>query len=213
MTPNLKTISGDLFAKLLNPRLKANNSKALSLLSNKVPFLEADQLNLNGINAVLSFENGQVTVKPIPIKYKDIGMLLSGNHSFDNKMNYDIVFDVPIKYLGSEVTALISKLGPKDVEEIKSVPVKATLTGSFTNPSFATNMQDATSNLIKELVERQKKSLLSKGKDKITDLLGLNNKPKDSIKKTPKDQAADKIKNVLGGLFGKKKKDTVKENK
>ncbi|TXD51299.1 MULTISPECIES: AsmA-like C-terminal region-containing protein [unclassified Polaribacter] len=213
MTPNLKTISGELFGKLLNPKLKASNSKALSLLSNKVPFLDADQLNLDGINALLSFENGQVNVKPIPLKYKDIGMVLSGNHSFDNKMDYDIVFDVPVKYLGAEVTTLISKLATKDATDVKSVPVKATLSGSFTNPNFATNIKDATSNLVKELVERQKQSLISKGKDKIADLLGLGANPQDSTKTTPKDKAADKIKDVLGGLFGKKKKDTVKGNK
>jgi hypothetical protein len=213
MTPNLKTISGDLFGKLLNPKLKVGNSKALSLLSNKVPFLDADQLNLDGINAVLSFENGQVNVKPIPLKYKDIGMLLSGNHSFDNKMNYDIMFDVPVKYLGSEVTNLLSKLTPKDSEDVKSVPVKATLTGSFTNPSFTTNIKSATSNLMRDLVQKQKKGLINQGKNKLTDLLGLGNTVKDSAKTTPKNKATDKIKGVLGGLFGKKKKDTVKNKK
>ena len=32
MTPNLKTITGDLFGKLLNPKVNASNSKILSLL-------------------------------------------------------------------------------------------------------------------------------------------------------------------------------------
>lgn len=209
MTPNLKTISGDLFGKLLNPALKASNSKALSLLSNKVSFLDVNQLNLDGINAFLSFDNGQVTVKPIPLKYKDIGMEISGNHSFDNSMNYTIVFDVPVKYLGSEVTGVLSKLSSKDAAEIKSVPVKANLTGSFTNPILATNIKDATSNLIKDLVEKQKQSLLNKGKDKLTDLLGIGTTTKDSTK-TTNDKTKDKVKDVLGGLFGKKKKDTVK---
>ncbi|MGK0412703.1 MAG: hypothetical protein ACJA1B_000903 [Polaribacter sp.] len=209
MTPNLKTISGDLFGKLLNPALKASNSKALSLLSNKVSFLDLNQLNLDGINAFLSFDNGQVTVKPIPLKYKDIGMEISGNHSFDNLINYTIVFDVPVKYLGSEVTNLLSKLSPKDAAEIISVPVKANLTGSFTSPVLATNMKDATSNLIKDLVEKQKQSIINKGKDKLTDLLGIGATPKDSTK-TTNDKRKDKVKDVLGGLFGKKKKDTVK---
>jgi len=209
MTPNLKTISGDLFGKLLNPSLKASNSKALSLLSNKVAFLDVNQLNLDGINAFLSFENGQVNVKPIPLKYKDIGLEISGNHSFDNKMNYDIIFDVPVKYLGAEVTSLLSKLSPKDASEVKSVPVKANLSGSFASPAFATNLQDATASLIKNLLEKQKQNLINKGKDKLTDLLGISNAPKDSTK-TTNDKTKDKVKDVLGGLFGKKKKDTVK---
>lgn len=209
MTPNLKTISGDLFGKLLNPALKPSNSKALSLLSSKVSFLDVNQLNLDGINAFLSFDKGQVTVKPIPLKYKDIGMEISGNHSFDNLINYTVMFDVPVKYLGAEVTNLLSKLSPKDAAEIISVPVKANLTGSFTSPVLATNMKDATSNLMKNLVEKQKQSIFNKGKDKLTDLLGIGGKSKDSTK-TTNDKTKDKVKDVLGGLFGKKKKDTVK---
>lgn len=210
MTPNLKTITGDLFGKLLDPKLNASNSKVLSLLSSKVSFLDADKLNLDGINAFLSFENGTVNVKPIPLKYKDIGIEISGNHSFDQSINYDILFDVPAKYLGSEVTSLLSKLNPKDAAEVKSVPVKANLTGSFTSPNFSTNIKDATSNLINDLVEKQKQSLLNQGKDKLNNLLNINKNDKDSTE--TKENTSDKIKGVLGNLFGKKKIDTTKNN-
>ncbi|APZ46896.1 hypothetical protein BW723_11645 [Polaribacter reichenbachii] len=211
MTPNLKTITGDLFGKLLDPKLNASNSKVLSLLSNKVSFLDADKLNLDGINAYLSFENGTVNVKPIPLKYKDIGIEISGNHSFDQSINYNIMFDVPVKYLGSEVTSLLAKLSPKDAAEVKSVPVKANLTGSFTSPNFSTNIKDATSNLINDLVEKQKQSLLNQGKNKLNSLLNINKNDKDSTE--TKENTTDKIKGVLGNLFSKKKTDTTKNNK
>lgn len=211
MTPNLQSISGDLFGKLLNPKLNSNNSKTLSLLSNKVSFLDTDKLNLDGINALLSFKDGKVNVKPIPVTYNDIKMVIGGNHSFDNTMNYDITFDVPVKYLGSEVTSLIAKLSPKDAADVKTVPVKANLTGSFGSPNFSTNLKDATSNLMKDLVEKQKQSLINQGKNKLTDLLGLNKNKKDSTN-TKKDDVNDKVKSVLGNLFGKKKKDTTKNN-
>lgn len=211
MVPNLKTITGDLFGQLLNTKLKPTNSKALSLLGDKVAFLDAEKLNLDKISGFFSFKDGLVTVKPILFQYKDIGIKIGGKHGFDKTINYDIVFDVPLKYLGAEVASLLSSLAPKDAAALKSVPVKATLTGSFTNPSVATNIKDATSNLVKSLIEKQKQHLLTQGKDKITDLLELSNKPKDSTKTTSKDNATDKIKNVLGGLFGKKKKDTLKK--
>ena len=202
MTPNLKTITGDLFGKLLNPKLNASNSKSLSLLGSKLSFLNTDKLNLDGINAFLSFNNGQVNVKPIPLKYKDIGIEVSGNHNFDNTMNYNLVFDVPVKYLGTDVTNIISKLSAKDAAEIKSVPVKANLIGSFSSPSFTTNLKDATSNLIKDLVEKQKQSLIGKGKNKLLNLLGGN---KTDSTKTTKDNNGDKVKNLLNGLLKKKK--------
>ncbi|WP_298880879.1 AsmA family protein [uncultured Polaribacter sp.] len=203
MTPDLKTISGNLFGKLLNPKLNSNNSKVLSLLNNKVDFLNFDNLNLDGINGVFSFDKGLVTVKPIPLTYKDIKIEIGGTHGFDQSMNYDIIFDVPVKYLGSEVTNLISKLTPKDAASIKSIPVKGTLKGSFTNPNFSSNLKDATNTLIKDLVAKQKANLLNQGKNKLLDLIGNKTTKKDTTKQN---NTTNKVKDVLGGLFGKKKK-------
>ena len=64
------------------------------------------------------------------------------------------------------------------------------------------------------IIEKQKQSLKDKGKDKIKDLLGLKKQDslkKDSIKKADEIEK-DKAKKALLGLFGKKKKDTPKQN-
>jgi len=211
MTPSLKTITGNLFGKLINPKLTAENSKLLQVLSNNVSFLDAERLDLDGINAYFSFDNGVVNIKPIPLKYKDVGIEISGNHTFENSIDYNVNFDVPVKYLGSDVTSIITKLNPKDAAEIKSIPVKATITGNFTSPNFSTNLKTATSNLVKELVEKQKQSLLNQGKDKLKDLLNTNSDKTDSTKTTDKDDTKDKIKNTLKNLFNRKK-DTTKSN-
>lgn len=221
MTPNLNSISGDLFGKLLNPQLKPSKSKLLSTVSSKVDFLDVSKLNLDGINALLTFNKGQVTIKPFDLNYKDIGIKVGGKHGFNNVMNYNITFDVPVKYLGKTVTTALAKLNPKDAAEIKSIPVNANLTGSFTKPNFTSNIKNATANLVKNIVEKQKQSLLNQGKDKLLNLIGgSKNTPKDSIKTTKdaletvkevaKDKVKDKVKDVLGGLFKKKKKDTTK---
>ena len=213
MTPNLNTISGDLLGQLLNTKLKISDSKVLSAVGGKVDFLDISKLNLNEASALLSFNNGQVSVKPFKLNYKDIGIEIGGKHGFNNAMNYNIVFDVPVKYLGTEVTSLLSKLTPKDAAALKTIPVSGALSGSFSNPNFSTNIKDATSNLVKNIVEKQKQSLINKGKDKITDklsdLLGGNKNKENDATKT-KDNTKDKIKGILGGLFGKKKKDTTK---
>ncbi|WP_189663029.1 AsmA-like C-terminal region-containing protein [Polaribacter sp. IC073] len=208
MTPNLKSITGELFGKLLNPKLNGSNSKMLTLLEKNVDFISLDKLNLDGINALLTFNNGEVSVKPINLNYKDVGIVIDGKHGFDNTMNYNVTFDVPVKYLGNTVTTALAKLTPKDAEEVKSIPVKAILTGSFSSPNFSSNIKNATADLMKNIIEKQKQSLINQGKDKINDLISGGTK-KDSIK--PTDKTKDKIKDVLGGLFGKKK-DTLKKN-
>lgn len=212
MTPNLESITGNLLGQLTKTKVTANNSKMLSTLNSKVNFLDADKLNLNGVKGAFSFKNGIVNMKPMDINYKDVDIKVSGKHGFNKDMNYDLVFDVPTKYLGSEVTGLIAKLSAKDANAIKTIPVKGNLTGSFSNPNFSSNLKGATSALIKNLIEKQKNNLLDKGKNKLTKLLGVDTAtPKKddttgTVKESLENKAKDKVKDVLGGLFSKKKK-------
>lgn len=215
MTPNLKTISGDLAGQLLSTTINENNSKLLSTLSSNVKFLDVSKLNLNDVKASLSFKDGKVALKPMNLKYEDIHMTIGGTHGFDQSMNYDVKFDVPAKYLGTEITSLLSKLTPADQQKIESVPVTANLTGSFTNPAVKTDLKSATTNLASQLVKMQKEKLLNQGAGALGNLLGGNkdttsssaNPTTDSTKtETPKNQVKDAVKDGLNSLFGNKKK-------
>lgn len=207
MTPNLNSISGNLLGQLLNTKLKPRNSRALSLLSSNVDFLDLSKLSINEASALFSFNNGQVSVKPFTINYKDIGIKIGGTHGFDTSMNYDITFDVPVKYLGNTVTTALARLTPKDAATVKSIIINATLTGSFSIPIFSSDIKNATTGLMKNILEKQKQSLLNKGKDELKNLLFGSTK-KDSTK--TKNTTEDRIKNVFGGLFAKKKDTTTK---
>lgn len=154
MTPNLNTITGKLFCELLNTKLNADNSKTLSLLSSKLNFLDASKLNLNNLKGYFSFENGTVTIKPIPITYKDINTTIGGKHGFDKSIDYNINFEVPVSYLETDITKAIAKLTPKDANEIKTIPVKAIVNGSFKSPKITTNINEATKNLMNTIIEK-----------------------------------------------------------
>jgi hypothetical protein len=215
MTPDLKTISGDLFGQLLSTTINQNNSQLLSSLSNNVKFLDVSKLNLNDVKAALSFKDGKVALKPMQLKYQDIGIEVGGTHGFDQKMNYDVKFDVPAKYLGTEVTNLLSKLTPAEQQKIESVPVTANLTGSFSQPNVKTDMKQATTNLATQLVKMQKDKLVNQGTSALSNLLGGDKATNatatatDTTKTTPtpKEQVKDGVKNAVKNLFGKKKKD------
>ncbi|SHJ03322.1 AsmA-like C-terminal region-containing protein [Flavobacterium haoranii] len=218
MTPNLKTISGDLVGQLLSTSINESNSKLLSSLSSNVKFVDVSKLNLNDVKASLSFKDGKVALKPMNLKYQDINMTIGGTHGFDQSMNYDVKFDVPAKYLGTEVTSLISKLTPADQQKIESVPVTANLTGSFTSPAVKTDLKAATTNLVTQLVKMQKDKLINQGTGALSNLLGGNSSSTtsnatsttDTTKTTtttaPKEQIKDGVKNALNGLLGGKKK-------
>ena len=160
----------------------------------------------------MDFKDGQVNVKPFNLKYDDIVIEVSGSHGFDKNMSYDAVFQVPAKYLGSEVNTLISQINDDAVKNI-TVPVTASIGGTFTHPTVNTDLTNAVSKLTQQLVEIQKQKLLNQGKDKLDELIGdVLNGGKDKGTDSTKTSTTDVVKDVLGGLFGGKKKKTKKDS-
>ncbi|SFU50770.1 Uncharacterized protein involved in outer membrane biogenesis [Pustulibacterium marinum] len=212
LAPDLTTLSGNLLAELLNTDINAENSQALSLLNNNLKFIDLDNLNLKDLKAALTFENGKVNVKPFQVSYKDVKIDISGSHGFDKSMSYNFTFDVPAKYLGSDISKLISQLNDTSIENTK-VPVTANLSGTFTNPKVNTDIQQAVTNLTKQLVEKQKQQLIDKGKDKaqeaISNIISGNTTKSDTTKTNSSQQEEVKsaVKDALNGLFGKKKEE------
>jgi len=206
MTPDLKTITGDLIGQLLSSTVNAKNSQMLSALGSQVKFLDVSKINLNDIKAALSFKDGKVVVKPFKVKYQDINAEIGGAHGFDQSMSYNIKMDVPAKYLGGEANKLLAKLTPVEASKIESVPITALMTGNFKNPKVSTDMKLATSNLALQVAKMQKDKYLGKGADALSNILS-GGKPKDTSKTS--DPKKDAVKNtanqVLNGLFGKKK--------
>jgi AsmA-like C-terminal region len=216
MTPDLKTISGDLLGQLLSTTVNSSNSTLLTALSSNIKFLDMNKLNLNDIKAALTFKDGKVAVKPFDIKYQDITATVGGTHGFDQLMNYTVKMNVPAKYLGTEANVLIAKLTPANAAKVESIPVNAILGGSFTQPKVTTDLKQATTSLVNNLVKQQKDQLIGKGTTALTNLIDKNKKPGDTTKTTTpttkaevkeevKKQAETKAKDLLNGLFNKKK--------
>ena len=221
MTPNLKTISGDLFGQLLSTTINEKNSAMLTALSSNMKFIDMSKLNLNDVKAALSFKDGKVNVKPFDIKYQDITVNVSGSHGFDQTMNYNLKFDVPVKYLGKDVNNLIAKLTPADQKQITSIPVNGLMTGNFSQPKFNSDLKQSTTNLTTQLVKMQKDKYVNQGTNALNNMLNgtkgntsgttttatdtskTKTTPKEEIKNTVKDKATGALKD----LFGKKKKE------
>ena len=237
LTPDLKTISGNAFAEVLSSTINPLNAEVLNKLGSTLNFIDFKKLNINDLKTKFEFNDGKVVVKPFNITYDEIAIEVSGSHSFDKTLDYKAVFNVPAKYLGSEVNRLIGKINDKSVNVV-SIPITANITGTYTVPSVKTDLTSGITNLTKQLVEIEKQKLLNQGKDKVSNMLGDlisgNKATKDSTttsqksavkdviggivsgNKTSTDSTktkattTDNVKNVLGGLLGKKKKkDTV----
>lgn len=213
LTPDLKTLTGDLLGQLLSTTINSSNSTLLTALGSNLKFIDVSKINLNDLKAAVTFKDGKVNVKPFDIKYKDIKATVGGTHGFDQSMNYNIKFDVPAKYLGSEANALIAKLSPADAAKLENIPISAILTGNFTNPKITTDIKSAVNNLTTQLVNQQKERLVKQGTSALSDYINKNKKPSDTTKTatpTTKEETTTAVKtkaaDLLKGLFNKKKK-------
>ncbi|WP_111309373.1 AsmA-like C-terminal region-containing protein [Confluentibacter sediminis] len=209
-TPNLSTISGNLLAELMGTEVNPKQSQLLTKLSGALSFVDFNKLDLKDLKTKIEFANGKVSVKPFQLKYQDITIDVSGSHGFDKSIGYSAVFNVPAKYLGSDVNRLIGKIDNQQANNI-TIPVTANIGGTFTSPTVKTDLTSGVSNLTKQLVEIEKQKLLNQGKDKVQGMLGdlINgNKSKTDSLKT---QQNNTVKDVLGGIIGgsKTKTDTT----
>ena len=233
--PDLSSISGHALAELLATRINKNEDELINKLDGALSFVNFDKLDLKTLKTQLEFAEGKVAVKPFDFKYKDIEIEVYGIHGFDKTLNYNAVFNVPAKYLGSDVNRLIGSINDKEINNM-TIPVTANIGGSYTNPKIKTDLTSGVTNLTNQLIEIQKQKLLNQGKKEVSnlinDVIGGNQTKTDSLKKeqnnavenvlndiiksnkTPKDSTktdntTEAVKNVLGGLLRKKKTDTI----
>ncbi len=232
-SPDLSTISGSALAELLSAKFDKTQSNLISALERNLSFLNFNDINLKDLKTQLEFSEGKVAVKPFDFNYKDVEVEVSGVHSFGKDVDYNAVFNVPAKYLGSEVNRLIGSINDAEVNNI-TVPVTANISGPFNDPKVKTDVTNSVKNLTSQLVSIQKQKLLNNGKGKVKqligDVIGGNKSKTDSIKTQqsntvkdvigsivkPKTETKDftqtktstreTVKNVLGGLLGSKKK-------
>jgi hypothetical protein len=209
MAPDLNSLTGDLLGQLLSTTVNSSNSTLLTALDGKLSFIDLKKVNLNDLKTALTFKDGKVNIKPFDLKYQDIKVTVGGAHGFDQSMSYNLKFDVPAKYLGTEVNNLLARLTPADAKKIESVPITAMLTGNFKNPKISTDVKQATTNFVTALVKQQKEKLVSGA---LNSILTNGTKPKsDTTKTNVKTDVKDKAKDLLNNIFNKKKKDEPKK--
>ncbi len=132
-----------------------------------------------------------------------------------------MVFQVPAKYLGSEVNQLLGKIDDETVTNL-TIPVTATIGGSFNAPELSTDLSSAISSLTQQLIEIQKQKLLNRGTNEIKDIVkDVFNQNDNSETSTPPITQTDStrtssveesIKDMFGNVFNRnKKKDSVSE--
>ncbi|AVR45372.1 AsmA family protein [Christiangramia fulva] len=236
LAPILGSLSGQALAQLLTAEVNPAQMQLLAQLDSQLNFIDLSKIDLNNLKTKLTFSNGMVQVDPFDFKIKDITVNVSGSHSFDMSMNYNLKFEVPAKYLGSQVGTALSQLSGETIQNM-TVALPVDLTGTFENPKINLNMQQAVNNLTQKIVAQQKQKAENKAIDAINDILKGKRNPNQPFYKTKEDsikatdstktqapatkkdsvsqekQIQNAAKNILGGILknAKKKPDTTKQ--
>ncbi|MEN9323801.1 MAG: hypothetical protein RL699_1581 [Bacteroidota bacterium] len=201
LTPDLKSISGDLMGSLSNTKITSQNAPLLQKLDEQLPFLDVNKLNLNDIKLSMQFNKGQVAVKPFTVHYQDIAVTIAGNHGFDQNMNYNLNFDVPAKYVAKELNGVLGKASAAELAKLNNIPLVASVTGTFKAPKIKADTRAMLANLTGQLAKGQKDKLVNQGLNALQGLLG-NKKDTTKTNNTNKD-LKEKAGKLLNGLFGK----------
>lgn len=212
LSPNLSTLAGNALAEIITAKVDPQQSPLLASLGKNVSFLNLDQLSLRNVTTNFAFNNGKIEVKPFHFDIKGIDIGVAGTHGLDKTIDYNLILDVPAKYLGNEVAKLLQNLDPKDTREM-SVALPIGVVGTFNNPKITVNTEKAVEELTQELVAKQKDRLIDKGKGVLEEYFEGRNK-KDSTttdkenteQQDKRQETTEKIKGFLDGIMGGKKK-------
>ena len=211
LTPNFDQLQGNVLANIQQAGMEPKKMKLVNQLDNQLGFLKGKNLNLDPLKAQLEIKNGGVNVKPFRFKIDDIGINLSGRHSFSQDMDYQLDLKVPARYFGDEVSGQLAKLGDEQVKNMK-VDLPVNITGAIDKPTIKVNMKQAVKNLTQQIVQAQKEKLKDQAtdavKNKLNDLLGgdKSEKNKDKDKKDAEDKLKEQAEGLIDGLLGGKKK-------
>ena len=213
-TPITEKINGSLLGLIIDGRINSNNSKMLQSLDSQFAFIDFDKLILRRLKADLTFENGNVLVKPIDLTYQDIPIQLSGRHGFDQSMNYRFDLTVPVKYLGNEVNQLLNRLSPNEAARIKAVPVVANVTGTFSNPRVTTDLSQVARTVANQIIAQQRDAVINRGAQALQNALppklrGNDSIPspipttKEEVRQQVEEKARDKVREGVNNLINR----------
>lgn len=212
LSPVLSTLSGNADAEIISASVDPDKTPFVSRLQDNISFLDWKGINLRNITTNLTFNNGNIEVKPFDFDVKGIQTSVSGVHGLDKSINYQMNMDVPAEYLGNEVNRLLSDLGSEANDMKINIPVK--ITGTFNQPQVSLDLNSAVREITDKIVAKQKDKLIDKGKDIIGDIINKNipqdttrrstlpitpPKSTDSVIKNVEDKAKDLLDGILKG--------------
>jgi hypothetical protein len=220
LLPKLNTLNASGFVETLNSSLK--NFEVIEKLEEKLNLEKFKTIALDNTKNWIEISEGRLEFKPQKYSWNEIEVMVSGSHSLESDMDYDLIFKIPREKLAQNAVGAIANTGLNFLEEeaqkvgidlstgenidllvniggsIKKPLYSIQPLGSSTGGSFEENIQNA--------VEQQVNKEVEKARDSLNTVV---KKTKESIKDTISnvvDKAIDSTKNKVNEKVEEAKK-------
>jgi hypothetical protein len=137
LSPKLDSIDAAGLVAALQSTL-SSSFEPLRVLSGALPAVPKP-LGVESFKTRFAIKDGAVEVKPFTVNARGLAMQVSGTHGLDQEMKYQVSTEVPINTLTSKLAAEVKGLG-LDLAKVKTVGVRAVLTGSIQSPRVSVNV-------------------------------------------------------------------------
>ncbi len=166
MMPLLKTVAGN--GNLKSDLVGIKSSAAFDKIGNALKTKAFDNMTLKNLGIDFEIRDGKLMVKPFETNLGGAKLLIGGDQSLDQTMNYTIGISIPRSELGAAANAPIDNLLSKasgaglKIDPLKNLNFKAKVTGTFTDPKVGLDMadnssgaKDALKDEVKQAVQQQ----------------------------------------------------------
>jgi hypothetical protein len=171
MSPVMKSIVGE--GNLTSNQIGLKGSNTMNKIGQALKTDAFNNMVLKNINIKFEILNGSLIVKPSEIKLADATLLIAGEQSFENTLNYGININAPRKMLGLDnatVDNLYASAASKGLNIPKSeiVNLMAKVTGTITDPKVSLDLKEnlkQSTQAIKEELKQNVKQVIETKKE------------------------------------------------
>jgi hypothetical protein len=151
--PDLNTLDIDAFLQTLNTTVKGIQLKPLQAIASQLGIKDLENFNISNTSNWFTIKKGIFELKPASYKVKDMNIVLGGQHSLTNEMNYKVNFEVPRNKLNANqatstannfINTLSSQAKSKglDINVGEFIKFDVLVSGTISNPKFKIQFQE-----------------------------------------------------------------------
>jgi AsmA-like C-terminal region/AsmA family len=201
MMPKLETVHGK--GVLSTKQVVVTGFEPLKKLDDALKLNKFKSVTINDLNAVsFTIEDGRVTTEPFDFKVGKSAGKMGGSTGLDQSIKYVMDIAIPRAEFGPANTAL---KGMESAVQAKGIPLKvgdvvnvqALFAGTTTNPTVTTNLKEAGGNLIDNLKDTIKGTIIHKVDSVKT--VGINKACEEAQKQL--DQAVKKAAEIKASAY------------